>query len=58
MFTDPAVDIVGRGLIGRGHHDKWRSRVRDLPETGGELPVATLADEIAHPRRGPGPRRC
>ncbi|MFA1541557.1 molybdopterin dinucleotide binding domain-containing protein [Actinomadura monticuli] len=25
---------------------RWRSRVRDLPEVNGELPVATLADEI------------
>lgn len=30
----------------------WRSRVRGLPEMIGELPVATLADEIATP--GPG----
>ncbi len=52
MFTDPAVDIVGRGLIGRGHHDRYRSRVRDLPETGSELPVATLADEMLTPGRG------
>lgn len=29
--------------------DRWRSRVRDLPETLGELPVATLADEITTP---------
>jgi len=46
MFTSPAIDIVGRGLIGRGHADVYRSRVRDLPEIGGELPVSTLADEI------------
>jgi anaerobic selenocysteine-containing dehydrogenase len=46
MLTRPAVDAVGRGFIGRGHHDLWRSRVRDLPEFAGELPVATLADEI------------
>ena len=52
MFTDPAVDIVGRGLIGRGHHDRYRSRVRDLPETGSELPVATLADEMLTPGKG------
>ncbi|HSE10188.1 MAG TPA: molybdopterin-dependent oxidoreductase [Nocardioidaceae bacterium] len=52
MFTSPAVDAVGRGLIGKGHHDLWRSRVRDLPEFGGELPVSTLADEIATPGRG------
>ncbi|MGI5186100.1 molybdopterin-dependent oxidoreductase [Dactylosporangium sp. CA-152071] len=30
----------------------WRSRVRQLPEMIGELPVATLADEIGTP--GPG----
>jgi anaerobic selenocysteine-containing dehydrogenase len=27
-------------------HGRWRSRVRDLPEVIGEVPVATLADEI------------
>ena len=52
MFTRPAVDVVGRGLIGRGHHGVWRSRVRGLPEFGGELPVATLADEILTPGDG------
>ena len=52
MLTRPAVDAVGRGLVGRGHHDVWRSRVRGLPEFGGELPVATLADEILTPGEG------
>ena len=33
-------------------HGRWRSRVRDLPEVMGELPVATLAEEILSP--GPG----
>jgi anaerobic selenocysteine-containing dehydrogenase len=33
-------------------HGRWRSRVRGLPEVMGELPVATLADEILTP--GPG----
>lgn len=28
---------------------RWRSRVRDLPEVRGELPIATLADEIETP---------
>jgi anaerobic selenocysteine-containing dehydrogenase len=38
----------GRGLkLGR-----WASRVRELPETFGELPVATLADEIETPGEG------
>ena len=48
MLPTPAVDVVGilarLGL--RGTYDRWRSRVRHLPEFGGDLPVATLADEI------------
>ena len=31
---------------------RWRSRVRDLPEVMGELPIATLADEILEPGDG------
>lgn len=31
---------------------RWRSRVRDMPEVFGELPVATLADEILTPGEG------
>jgi anaerobic selenocysteine-containing dehydrogenase len=46
MLTSPAIDAVGTGLIGRGHHDVWRSRVRGLPEFAGELPVAALREEI------------
>ncbi len=46
MFTTPAIDLVGSGLIGRGHFDRWQSRVRGLPETSGELPVAALREEI------------
>ena len=56
MFTTPAIDVVGRGLIGRGHHAAWHSRVRDLPETAGELPVAALREEIETP--GPGQVRA
>ena len=52
MFTRPAVDMVGRGLVGRGHHDVWRSRVRGLPEFGGELPVSALREEIETPGEG------
>jgi anaerobic selenocysteine-containing dehydrogenase len=52
MLTAPAIDVVGRGLVGKGHHGAWRSRVRGLPEFGGELPVATLADEILTPGDG------
>ncbi len=49
MFTQPAVDVLDlpRGLgIGPGAFGRWHSRVRKLPEFGGELPVATLAEDI------------
>ncbi|MFK7991041.1 MAG: molybdopterin oxidoreductase family protein [Sandaracinaceae bacterium] len=55
LFTTPAVDAINlpMGLgIGRGSFGRWRSRVRELPEVGGELPVATLADEILTPGDG------
>ena len=52
MFTSPAVDMVGKGLLGRGHLGRWHSRVRGLPEFGGELPVSVLAEEIATPGQG------
>jgi anaerobic selenocysteine-containing dehydrogenase len=48
MFTQPAFDVVGfTTMLGQtGSYDRWRSRVRDLPEFGGELPVSVLAEEI------------
>ncbi len=48
MFTTPAFDIVNLGTkLGlKGHRGKWKSRVRNLPEFAGELPVAVLAEEI------------
>jgi anaerobic selenocysteine-containing dehydrogenase len=54
MMTTPAADLVGLATRtgDRGHFDRWRSRVRGLPEFGGELPVATLAEEIE--TEGPG----
>lgn len=54
MFTRPAVDIVAVTAAqgGRGHYDRYRSRVRGLPEFGGELPVAALAEEILTPGNG------
>ncbi|MEV4216986.1 molybdopterin-dependent oxidoreductase [Nonomuraea sp. NPDC049725] len=50
MFPKPATGSAGRRrtyTVGR-----WRSRVRGLPEANGELPVATLADEIETPGEG------
>lgn len=52
MLTDPAIDAVGSGLIGAGHLGHWRSRVRGLPETHGELPVSALREEIETPGSG------
>ena len=48
MFTTPAADLVAvaNRTGDRGHFGRWRSRVRGLPEFGGELPAATLAEEI------------
>lgn len=49
MFSTPAVDQVsGPG----GTSGRWRSRVRGLPEVMGEIPAATLADEILTPGSG------
>jgi anaerobic selenocysteine-containing dehydrogenase len=52
LFPEPAVDVVGRGFVGRGHFDRYRSRVRDLPEYGGELPAAAMREEIETPGAG------
>ncbi|HXU73578.1 MAG TPA: molybdopterin-dependent oxidoreductase [Polyangia bacterium] len=54
MFTTPAADLVGLAsrLGERGHFGVWKSRVRGLPEFGGELPVAALAEEIETPGEG------
>ncbi|WP_424528465.1 molybdopterin-dependent oxidoreductase [Sphaerisporangium viridialbum] len=50
MFPRPATEGPRRRkpyAIGR-----WHSRVRHMPEANGELPVATLADEIETPGEG------
>jgi len=52
MLTTPAIDAVGRGLLGRGHLGRYHSRVRHLPEFGGELPVSVLREEIETPGEG------
>ena len=45
MFTSPAMDILAQAKP-RIVHGRWKSRVRGLPETLGELPVSALAEEI------------
>lgn len=54
MFTKPAFDAVGiTTLTGQvGHGGRWQSRVREIAEFGGELPVAVLAEEILTPGEG------
>lgn len=55
MFPMPPFDArwLPRPLsIGPGSYGRWRSRVRGLPEVGGELPVATLAEEMLTPGDG------
>ena len=51
MFTMPAFDAVAapEALTPRGSYGRWHSRVRKLPEFGGELPVAALAEDILTP---------
>jgi anaerobic selenocysteine-containing dehydrogenase len=55
MLTRPAIDAVAAAAgvgIGRGSYGRWRSRVRGFPEAGGELPVATMAEDMLEPGAG------
>jgi anaerobic selenocysteine-containing dehydrogenase len=58
MFTRPAVDLSAMlAQIGMsGQYDQFRSRVSGRPEANGELPAATLAEEMETP--GPGQVRA
>ena len=51
MFPWTAHEPADPAPRSRGYlpYARWRSRVRELPEFGGELPVATLAEEIDTP---------
>lgn len=49
--NEAAIPLTGPGTS-PGLRDRWRSRVRGLPEFGGELPVAALAEEITTPGAG------
>ncbi|MAR91310.1 MAG: molybdopterin oxidoreductase family protein [Pseudomonadota bacterium] len=51
-FSLPAVDMVRGPGNKPGHFNAWQSRVRGLPEFGGELPVSVLAEEIMTPGEG------
>lgn len=50
MFSEPGVDLVA--LAGKGNHGRFHSRVSGIPEILGELPVVTMAEDIATPGEG------
>jgi anaerobic selenocysteine-containing dehydrogenase len=52
MFPRPAHVPVYRNRRRAYTTGRWHSRVASLPEVNGELPVATLADEIETPGEG------
>lgn len=55
LFNHAAIDLVGLSsstAAGRGSFNRYQSRVRGLPEFNGELPVATLAEEILTEGKG------
>lgn len=55
MFTTPAASFKYGDTSRKGKklpYGRWRSRVRGLAEFGGELPVATLAEDIDTPGDG------
>jgi anaerobic selenocysteine-containing dehydrogenase len=58
MFSNPPLDLLTAAarLGQQGGFGRFRSRVRKLPEFGGELPVAALAEEIEV--SGPGKIRA
>jgi anaerobic selenocysteine-containing dehydrogenase len=54
MFTQPAIDMVALGAMAgqKGHFGRRRSRVKKLPEFGGEFPASTMAEEMLTPGDG------
>ncbi len=51
MLTNPAVEL-GKSRPGKKRFRRWKSRVRGLPEFGGELPSSTLAEDMLTPGEG------
>jgi anaerobic selenocysteine-containing dehydrogenase len=52
LATHPAFELVGSAASRPGSFGRWKSRVRGLPEFGGELPVAAMAEEMTTPGEG------
>jgi anaerobic selenocysteine-containing dehydrogenase len=57
MFASPAIDVPLLARLTKSDgHARWRTRVRGLPETSGDVPAAALAEEMETP--GPGQVRA
>jgi anaerobic selenocysteine-containing dehydrogenase len=53
LFATPAIDLPTLArLTGSDGHARWHSRVRGLPETAGDVPASTLAEEMETPGEG------
>jgi anaerobic selenocysteine-containing dehydrogenase len=54
MLAEPAFDLprIGALTTDLPGYDRWRSRVRGVPEVAAEFPSNTLADEILTPGDG------
>ncbi|MFO0881017.1 MAG: molybdopterin oxidoreductase family protein [Gemmataceae bacterium] len=52
MFPRPAVDLIALDPAPFTGFGRWHSRVRHLPEFYGELPAATMAEEMLTPGEG------
>jgi len=51
MFPKPAIELA-RGKTQQTRFARWRSRVRQMPEFYGELPVSAMTEELT--TEGPG----
>jgi anaerobic selenocysteine-containing dehydrogenase len=57
MFASPPIDVPLLARLTKSDgHGRWRTRVRGLPETSGDVPASTLAEEMETP--GPGQVRA
>jgi len=51
LVNETALPITGKGTSS-GARGRWSSRVRNLPEFAGELPVSVLCEEMTTPGEG------
>lgn len=52
LLNSPAFGYITKGESGAGSLGRFKTRVRGLPEFGGELPAAAMAEEILTPGEG------